>query len=82
MRVDQRTLDDVKQKFVRLYRQDPPPRIIPAPREPLAPILDRWVARRFSMEEVQVLMRLEQEGGQAAVKAWFDGVLDEARLAS
>jgi hypothetical protein len=80
--MDERTLDDVKRKFVRLYRQDPPPRIIPAPREPLAPILDRWVAKRFSMEEVLVLLRLEQDAGQSAVKEWFEDVLDEARLHS
>jgi hypothetical protein len=76
--MDERTLDDVKRKFVRLYRHDPPPAIVPAPREPLAPILDRWVAKRFSLDEVLVLMRLEQEAGPTAVSAWFEGVLSEA----
>jgi hypothetical protein len=80
--MDERMLSEVKRKFVRLYRQDPPPPIVPAPREPLAPILDRWVARRFTMEEVLVLVKLEHEAGQAAVKAWFEGVLDEVGLAS
>ena len=82
MILDQRTLNDVKRKFVRLYRQDPPPHIVPEPREPLAPILDRWVAKRFSMDEVLVLMKLEQEAGPAAVKLWFEAVLDEVGLAS
>ncbi|MFT3916237.1 MAG: hypothetical protein QM704_19820 [Anaeromyxobacteraceae bacterium] len=76
------TLKDVKQKFVRLYRQDPPPLIVPMPREPLAPILDRWVAKRFTLDEVAVLMKLEHERGSAAVTTWFDSVLDEVRLAS
>jgi hypothetical protein len=76
--MDQDTLDDVRRKFVRLYRHDPPPVIVPAPREPLAPILDRWVAKRFSMDEVEVLLALEQERGPAAVTAWFRAVLDEA----
>ncbi|MFO0581249.1 MAG: hypothetical protein U0229_03170 [Anaeromyxobacter sp.] len=80
--MDESTLKDVKQKFVRLYRQDPPPPIVPAPREPLAPILDRWVAKRFTLDEVAVLMKLEHERGQAAVTRWFESVLDEVRLAS
>jgi hypothetical protein len=72
-----RALDDVRRKFVRLFKVDPPPRIVPAPREPLAPVLDRWVAKRFSPEEVQVLFRLEHEYGEAAVEEWFHGVLLE-----
>lgn len=80
--MDESTLKDVKQKFVRLYRQDPPPLIVPTPREPLAPILDRWVAKRFTLDEVAVLMKLEHERGQAAVTRWFESVLDEVRMAS
>ena len=80
--MDPRMLEDVRRKFVRLYRVDPPPRIVPAPREPLAPVLDRWVAKRFSMDEVQLLMRLEQDHGPEAVGAWFAAVVREARLAS
>lgn len=80
--MSERTLNDVRQKFVRLFRHDPPPPIVPAPREPLAPILDRWVAKRFTIEEVAVLVDLEHEHGPQAVKAWFDAVLDEVRVAS
>ena len=76
------TLTDVRRKFIRLYRQDPPPKIVPPPREPLAPILDRWVAKRFTLDEVTVLMRLEHEYGQPAVNAWFESVLAEVKLAS
>jgi len=72
-----RALDEVRRKFVRLFRSDPPPRIVPAPREPLAPVLDRWVAKRFSPEEVQVLFRLEHEYGETAVTEWFQEVLLE-----
>lgn len=76
--MNDRSLDEVKRKFVRLYRQDPPKAIYPAPTEPLAPILDRWVAKRFSMDEVLVLMKLEQEKGPMAVSDWFRTVLSEA----
>jgi hypothetical protein len=76
--VHDRALEDVRRKFVRLFRSDPPPRIVPQPREPLAPVLDRWVAARFSADEVQVLFRLEHEYGEAAVAEWFEGVLVEA----
>jgi hypothetical protein len=61
---------------------DPPPAIVPAPREPLAPILDRWVAKRFSLDEVLLLMELEHEAGKQAVAEWFDSVVSEAGLAS
>jgi hypothetical protein len=80
--MDERTLSEVRRKFVRLYRYDPPPAIVPAPREPLAPILDRWVAKRFSLDEVLLLMELEHEAGKQAVAEWFDSVVSEAGLAS
>jgi hypothetical protein len=73
-----RALEDVRRKFVRLFRSDPPPRIVPPPREPLAPVLDRWVANRFSADEVLVLFRLEHERGEAAVTEWFAEVVLEA----
>jgi hypothetical protein len=74
-------LDEVRRKFVRLMRTDPPPRLGGLPREPLAPVFDRWVARRFSEREVAVLFRLELEYGERAVADWFTEVLVEAGLA-
>ena len=53
--MDDRTLVEVKKKFVMLMRTDPPPPIMGLPREPLAPIFDRWVAKRFSPDEVSAI---------------------------
>ena len=80
--MEERNLIDVRRKFIRLYRQDPPPAIVPPPREPLAPILDRWVAKRFTLDEVSLLVKLEHEYGQTAVTTWFESVLAEVKLAS
>ena len=73
-------LDDVRRKLVRLMRNDPPPPVMGTPREPLAPIFDRWVARRFSPDEVNELFRLELEYGPEVAEEWFAEVLDEAGL--
>lgn len=75
----ERALDDIRRKFVRLMRSEPPP--VAVPREPLAPIFDRWVAARFTAEEVQVLFRVEIEYGERAIGDWFAEVLHDAGLA-
>ncbi len=41
-------LEQVKRKFVKLMRTEPPALSGTLPREPLAPVIDRWVASRFS----------------------------------
>jgi len=71
-----RALDEIRRKFVVLMRSDPPPHAIP--REPLAPHFDRWVAKRFSTDEVMLLFRMECEYGERAVGDWFAEVVREA----
>jgi uncharacterized protein (DUF2236 family) len=78
--MDDRTLTAVKQKMIRLIRADPPPRVMGLPCEPLAPIFDRWVAKRFDEAEVAAMFRLEFEYGEAAMTEWFAEVLVEAGL--
>jgi len=76
--MDDRTLSEVRKKFVQLMRTDPPPPIMGLPREPLAPIFDRWVAKRFSPDEVGAIFRYELVYGQRALSDWFAEVLVEA----
>ena len=76
--MDDRNLDALKSKFVALMRTDPPPPVFGIPREPLAPVFDTWVAKRFSGDEVSTLFRLEVEGGERAVARWFADVLFES----
>ena len=71
-------LNRVRLKFVSLMRTDPPPAVMGLPREPLAPIFDRWVARRFSPDEVDLLLQLEHKYGEHAPSDWFAEVLVEA----
>lgn len=78
--MDDRTLLEVRKKFVRLMRTDPPPPIMGLPREPLAPIFDRWVARRFDPDEVSAIFRFEQLYGSRALSDWFAEVLVEVEL--
>jgi uncharacterized protein (DUF2236 family) len=80
--MDDRMLMEVRKKLVKLMRTDPPPPIMGLPREPLAPIFDRWVAKRFSADEVNALFRLELEYGARALDDWFAEVLVEAGLVS
>ena len=76
--MDDRMLLEVRKKFVTLMRNDPPPPIMGTPREPLAPIFDRWVAKRFSADEVGAIFRFEVVYGPAALSDWFAEVLVEA----
>lgn len=76
--MDDRTLLEVRKKFVKLMRTDPPPPVMGLPREPLAPIFDRWVAKRFSPDEVSALFHFEQVYGSRALSDWFAEVLVEA----
>ena len=78
--MDDRTLSEVKKKMIRLIRADPPPRVVGVPREPLAPVFDRWVAKRFDADEVAALFRLEFEYGEQAMAEWFAEVLVESGL--
>jgi hypothetical protein len=71
-------LNQVRRKFIALMRSDPPPPIMGLPREPLAPIFDRWVAHHFSGDEVAVLFELEHQYGERAMVDWFAEVLLEA----
>jgi uncharacterized protein (DUF2236 family) len=74
------TMLQVRRKFVSLMKADPPPPVLGMPAEPLAPIFDRWVAKRFTQDEVNALFRMELEYGQRAVSEWFAEVLVEAGL--
>ena len=77
----QRSLQDIRNKFVYLMRTDPPEQLDPLPREPLAPVFDRWVARRFTADEVNTLFRVEVECGEQVLSEWFGEVLAAAGLA-
>ena len=74
------TMLQVRRKFVSLMKADPPPPVLGMPAEPLAPVFDRWVAKRFTQDEVNALFRMELEYGQRAVSEWFAEVLVEAGL--
>jgi hypothetical protein len=74
------TMLQVRRKFVSLMKADPPPAVIGMPTEPLAPLFDRWVAKRFTQDEVSALFRMEVEYGPRAVSEWFAEVLIEAGL--
>jgi len=74
------TMLQVRRKFVSLMRADPPPPVLGMPTEPLAPMFDRWVAKRFTQDEVAAIFRMELEYGQRAVSEWFSEVLIEAGL--
>ncbi|MBK9517395.1 MAG: hypothetical protein IPO09_08595 [Anaeromyxobacter sp.] len=76
--MNDRTLTEVRKKLVRLIRSDPPPPVMGLPREPLAPVFDRWMAKRFDADEVHALFRLELEYGERAMSDWFAEVLVEA----
>lgn len=71
-------LNQVRRKFISLMRTDPPPPVMGLPREPLAPVFDRWVARHFNSDEVAVLFEREHQYGERAMVDWFAEVLFEA----
>ena len=73
-------LEQVKRKFVKLMRTEPPALDGALPSEPLAPVIERWVASRFSSDELQVLFRFEHEYGETVMGDWFSEVLAEAGL--
>jgi hypothetical protein len=78
--MDDRTLVALRRKLVTLMRSDPPPPLPGAPREPLAPVFDRWVAKRFSPDEVRLISHFELLYGPRALSDWFAEVLVEAGL--
>jgi len=75
-----KTIHQVRLKLVRLMRTDPPPQVLGLPEEPLAPVFDRWVAKRFTPDEVNAIFHMELEYGPRAVSEWFAEVLTEAGL--
>lgn len=78
-----RSLQEVRRKFVHLLRHDPPPPAALAPtRLAHVPDFDRWFAARFSSEEVQAVFRLEREYGEQALAEWFQEVALEAGIGS
>jgi uncharacterized protein (DUF2236 family) len=74
--MQERSLQDVRRKFVQLMRTDPPSRA------PLDPQFDRWMAARFSSEELQAVIRLEREYGERALAEWFAEIALEVGLRS
>jgi len=79
--VHDRSLQDVRRKFVRLMRFDPPPVSIPGPGR-ADPGFDRWLAARFSPEEIQAVFRLEWEYGERALAEWLAEIELEAGMRS
>jgi hypothetical protein len=76
-----RTLQDVRRKFAQLLRTDPPPRMA-AGQAPFDPHFDRWMAARFSSDELQPIIRLEREYGERALAEWFAEIALEVGLRS
>lgn len=77
-----RTLQEVRRKFVRLMRTDPPPRAVLAGQAAYDPHFDRWMAARFSSEELQPIIRLGREYGERALAEWFAEIALEVGLRS
>jgi hypothetical protein len=78
----ERLLHDVRRKFVQLMRTDPPQRVVLSSRAPFDPQFDRWMAARFSSEELQAVIRLEREYGERALAEWFAEIALEVGLRS
>jgi hypothetical protein len=79
--VPDRSLQDVRRKFVRLMKVDPPPaRAIVSERTQDSRLLDTWLAARFSPEEIAAVLRLEVEYGERALAEWFAEIAFEAGL--
>ena len=77
-----RTLQEVRRKFVQLMRTDPPPRVLAAGQPPFDLHFDKWMAARFSSEELQPIIRLEREYGERALAEWFAEIALEVGLGS
>lgn len=69
-----RTLDVIRRKLVSLVREDPAFRPVPT-------AFERWIAARFSAEEVKVLFGVERLYGERAWSEWLLEVLLEAGVA-
>lgn len=75
-----RSLQHVRKKFVELMRADPMPLHAPAQGSPSrAHRFDRWIAARFSAEEVDAIFRLEREYGERALDEWLTEIALEAQ---
>ncbi len=66
-----RALDVIRRKLVSLLRSDPGFRPVPT-------ALERWIAARFSPDEVNVLFGFERMYGDAAWAEWLAEVFVEA----
>ena len=71
-----RSLRDVRRRLVEAMRADPPFRL--AALGDGGPILDRWMVRRLSPADLQLLQRLEALYGAAALAELFADALLEA----
>lgn len=76
----EKALCDVQRKLVRLMRTDPPIRAARVDPATLPLLLDRWIAARFSADELDVLFRHEHLYGEEALSAWFAEALVQAGL--
>ena len=71
-------LEIVRRKFVRLLRAEPPFQVAAGAGGAGAQVLDRWVAARFSPEEVAALGALARERGGLALAQFFAQALADA----
>ena len=69
-------IESVRRRLVEAMREDPPFKL--APGGCGGPILDRWVARRLSRQELDELHRLEELHGEGVLAELFADVLLEA----
>lgn len=78
----ERALQDVRRKFVEFMKADPLPLHEHAHDRPArARRFDRWVAARFSPEEIDVIIRLERQYGEQALNEWVTEIALEAKRA-
>jgi hypothetical protein len=73
----QRALLDVRKRLIELMREDPPFRLSPGGD---GPVLDRWMAKRLSEEELATLANLESLFGEDALAELFAEALIEAGI--
>ena len=69
-------LQEVRKRLVEAMRAEPPFRL--APGGAGGPILDRWMARRLTAEDLHLLHRLAEMYGDAALAELFADALLEA----
>ncbi len=72
----QRSLLEVRKRLVDLMRDDPPFKLVPGGKG--AAVLDRWMAKRLTSDDLVALQRLEVLYGEGALAELFAEALVES----